>query len=77
MLFSQIPFGVVAVEIKLRKRRIAVADRHQCQRLVATRHLLGHNAERAVGELVDTPELFVGSCETVLRNDFTAGSGRQ
>ena len=62
---AEIPLGIVAVEIVCSEGRRGVActvetDAGVDARLSGDR--LRHDAEGAVGELLDTPELFVSAC---------------
>ena len=60
---TEIPFAVIRTEIELGQCRGAVTHRHQSKRLGMSWNLLGHNTETAVSELVNSPQLFIGTCK--------------
>ena len=79
-MIAEIPLAVVAAEIVGGKRGGAVGYGIEHQLgvvLLFTGDALGHDAESAVGELLDAPELFVGSCVGRYGGQFTVGGGCQ
>ena len=65
LIVAEVPLGIIALEIVLGKGRCGVACGVKailCISAFDTRDGLRHDAEGAIGELFDAPELFVSSC---------------
>ena len=60
----KIPFGIIAIFIKLGKSRRTVTNRYQCQLLRRTGNLLRHNPVRTIRQLINPPQLlgYTGKC---------------
>ena len=64
LIVAEVPLGIIALEIVLSKGRCGVACGVKailCIGAFDTRDGLRHDAEGAIGELFDAPELFIGS----------------
>ena len=67
----------IAVRPELRKRRRAAADSGERQRLRRIRNRLRHHAIRAVGELIDAPQLFRSAGEGGQDHQLGVPGGRE
>ena len=65
LVFFEIPLGIITVEVVLGEGGGRVACRIETELLVDTLltwYGLWHDAVSAIGELLDTPELLIGTC---------------